>query len=197
MLEAEAILVCDKCSSKSKAMPYLSNENAFRSYMLSLGWTVAQGLDYCPNCSKYEVNDNSPNAATSKEGCMRPSQSDVQKARMEIEKEDQERRAVTNVSNSPDLPSEDPNHTCGMHCDGQDGTNSYCARIRRKLFGGILLSSLLSAGFCGDDGLVERAPVGYGVDNKGQATKPEGKWEVTGVEIGPSPSVKVEKKDPE
>lgn len=33
------------------------------------------------------------------------------------------------------LPPEDPDHICGMMCDGQDGSNSDCARIRRKLFG--------------------------------------------------------------
>lgn len=32
------------------------------------------------------------------------------------------------------LPSEHPDHTCGLHCDGQDGSNSHCARLRSKLF---------------------------------------------------------------
>lgn len=56
-----------------------------------------------------------------------------------------------------------------------------------------LISGLLSAGWCGGP-LQDRVPVGYGVDNKGQPTQPEGKWEVTGVEIGPNPSIKIEKK---
>jgi hypothetical protein len=33
------------------------------------------------------------------------------------------------------LPSEHPEHIHGMMCDGQDGMNSYCERLRRKLFG--------------------------------------------------------------
>ena len=33
------------------------------------------------------------------------------------------------------LPPEDPDHICGMMCDGQDGRNSDCCRIRVKLFG--------------------------------------------------------------
>lgn len=33
------------------------------------------------------------------------------------------------------LPSEHPDHLCGLMCDGQDGSNSYCARLRFKLFG--------------------------------------------------------------
>lgn len=28
-------------------------------------------------------------------------------------------------------PPEDPRHVCGMFCDGQDGSNSDCARRRR------------------------------------------------------------------
>lgn len=31
------------------------------------------------------------------------------------------------------LPSSDPLHTCGMYCDGQDGSNSHCARERAKI----------------------------------------------------------------
>lgn len=31
------------------------------------------------------------------------------------------------------LPSEDPNHVCGMHCDGQDGWTSNCAKRRRQV----------------------------------------------------------------
>jgi len=34
-----------------------------------------------------------------------------------------------------DLPSEHPDHTCNMFCDGQDGQTSYCYRLRKKLFG--------------------------------------------------------------
>ena len=30
------------------------------------------------------------------------------------------------------LPSSDPNHVCGMFCDGQDGSNSNCAMLRRQ-----------------------------------------------------------------
>ena len=30
------------------------------------------------------------------------------------------------------LPSSDPNHLCGMFCDGQDGSNSNCAMLRRQ-----------------------------------------------------------------
>lgn len=33
------------------------------------------------------------------------------------------------------LPPEDPEHICGMFCDGQDGGGSDCAKIRCKLFG--------------------------------------------------------------
>lgn len=32
------------------------------------------------------------------------------------------------------LPSEHPDHVCGMHCDGQDGMNSTCAQTRSRLF---------------------------------------------------------------
>lgn len=30
------------------------------------------------------------------------------------------------------LPSEDPRHVCGMFCDGQDGSNSHCARRKQS-----------------------------------------------------------------
>ena len=33
------------------------------------------------------------------------------------------------------LPPEDPDHICGMRCDGQDGQSSDCYKIRMKLFG--------------------------------------------------------------
>lgn len=31
------------------------------------------------------------------------------------------------------LPSEDPEHICGIFCDGQDGQSSMCWRVRDKL----------------------------------------------------------------
>ena len=47
-----------------------------------------------------------------------------------------ERRAIeTETSRRSSLPPEHPDHICGMMCDGQDGASSYCARLRRKLFG--------------------------------------------------------------
>ena len=69
-----------------------------------------------------------------------PSAEAIARARAEIEAENR-------AASQPDplaayrprqqsLPSEHPDHTCDMYCDGQDGWNSDCARIRRKLFGG-------------------------------------------------------------
>lgn len=43
---------------------------------------------------------------------------------------------IADIDRRSNLPSEHPEHLCGMPCDGQDGSNSYCARLRRKLFGG-------------------------------------------------------------
>ena len=67
----------------------------------------------------------------------------VTAAKMEILAEDEaarlridtpERRAAAAESmRRASLPSEDKEHICGMSCDGQDGSNSYCARLRRKL----------------------------------------------------------------
>lgn len=66
----------------------------------------------------------------------RPSAQQVAQAKKEIELEDAAAALlVAPVSNRSSLPSEDPNHVCGLLCDGQDGANSYCARLRRKLFG--------------------------------------------------------------
>lgn len=44
------------------------------------------------------------------------------------------RAQVDEGSRRTKLPSEHADHLCGMLCDGQDGSNSYCARLRRKLF---------------------------------------------------------------
>ena len=39
------------------------------------------------------------------------------------------------------LPSENPDHLCGLLCDGQDGVKtSDCARVRIRLFGKMILS---------------------------------------------------------
>lgn len=61
----------------------------------------------------------------------------VTRAKREIELEDQlafERASFTS-SQSRNLPSEHPDHVCDLTCDGQDGSNSQCARLRAKLFG--------------------------------------------------------------
>ena len=69
----------------------------------------------------------------------------IKRAKAEIEAEDiayaeslraRDRVAVEqeNARRSK-LPPEDRDHICGMGCDGQDGSNSYCSRLRRKLFG--------------------------------------------------------------
>lgn len=36
------------------------------------------------------------------------------------------------VENPSKLPSYDPEHVCGLFCDGQDGRNSECAKARRE-----------------------------------------------------------------
>lgn len=38
-------------------------------------------------------------------------------------------------SRRSNLPMEDPEHICGLFCDGQDGSNSDCCLVRTKLFG--------------------------------------------------------------
>lgn len=46
-----------------------------------------------------------------------------------------ERQAIAaDIVRRSSLPSEHPEHIHGMLCDGQDGMNSYCERLRRKLF---------------------------------------------------------------
>lgn len=73
----------------------------------------------------------------------KPSKAQVEAAKREIDEEDA--RALDTKRNSylraeaenrrrSNLPPEHPDHICGMFCDGQDGSNSYCARLRRKLF---------------------------------------------------------------
>lgn len=65
-----------------------------------------------------------------------PSPELVARAKAEIQAEDEAERAATlAISSNPDLPSEHPDHICGALCDGQDGSSSHCARLRRKLFG--------------------------------------------------------------
>lgn len=64
-------------------------------------------------------------------------------AKAEIAAEDEEqrrrnddperRRIEAETSRRSSLPSEDREHIHGMMCDGQDGWNSYCDRLRRKL----------------------------------------------------------------
>lgn len=74
-----------------------------------------------------------------------PSKEEVESAKKEIEREIEaaekardtpERRAIVAENRRrSSLPSEHPEHICGMLCDGQDGQSSYCARLRLKLFG--------------------------------------------------------------
>lgn len=45
------------------------------------------------------------------------------------------RRIIDENRRRSSLPSEHPEHIHGMMCDGQDGMNSYCCRLRMKLFG--------------------------------------------------------------
>lgn len=73
----------------------------------------------------------------------KPTKRQVDQAAMEIAEED--RRAakvreqlpnhISEINRRSNLPPEHPDHICGMMCDGQDGSNSYCARLRWKLFG--------------------------------------------------------------
>lgn len=78
-------------------------------------------------------------------GTVRELEERVAIAKAEIEREDREtarRAALREITDAPilaetarraRLPPEDPDHICGMMCDGQDGQNSHCARLRRKL----------------------------------------------------------------
>lgn len=77
----------------------------------------------------------------------KPTKAQVSIAKMEIEDEDRRARQVHSIDEQHTiaenrrrslLPSEDPEHIHGMLCDGQDGMNSYCERLRRKLFGEVL-----------------------------------------------------------
>lgn len=77
----------------------------------------------------------------------RPTKAEVTDAKREIAEEDERaeaaarlRRASAAVVEAENerrakLPSEHPDHICGVRCDGQDGMNSRCARLRVKLFG--------------------------------------------------------------
>lgn len=75
----------------------------------------------------------------------KPSSYQVALAKRQIAEEDEVARQETlnsqkdqaiaaENSRRSQLPSEHPEHICGLGCDGQDGQNSYCARLRRKLF---------------------------------------------------------------
>jgi hypothetical protein len=74
----------------------------------------------------------------------RPTRKQVAKAKDEIAAEDYAKSilergdedVVAENSRRSSLPSEHPEHIHGMMCDGQDGMNSYCVRLRTKLFGG-------------------------------------------------------------
>lgn len=61
----------------------------------------------------------------------------VARAKREIELEDlgAAKRLAESSRSRDSLPSEHPDHVCGLMCDGQDGSNSQCARLRTKLFG--------------------------------------------------------------
>lgn len=74
----------------------------------------------------------------------KPTKKQVETAKAEIWEEDRRARRVRSVKSEQviaenarrsSLPSEDFEHIHGMMCDGQDGMNSYCERLRRKLFG--------------------------------------------------------------
>jgi hypothetical protein len=72
-----------------------------------------------------------------------PTPEQIEAAVREIEAEDKAARArireydpvAAENGRRSQLPSEHPEHIHGMMCDGQDGMNSYCERLRRKLFG--------------------------------------------------------------
>ena len=75
----------------------------------------------------------------------KPSSSQIEAAKRAIAAEDETARQLRDApeqiavaaenSRRSRLPSAHPDHICGLGCDGQDGQNSYCARLRRKLFG--------------------------------------------------------------
>lgn len=70
---------------------------------------------------------------------------EVARAKAEIEDENRRSREANDTperraqgeenSRRSSLPSEHPDHICGMLCDGQDGWTSHCYRLRDKLFG--------------------------------------------------------------
>jgi len=67
-----------------------------------------------------------------------PSPEQIAKAQQEIKEEDEAARRkiqLAELDRRTSLPSEHPDHLHGLHCDGQDGCNSYCVRLRKKLFG--------------------------------------------------------------
>lgn len=77
----------------------------------------------------------------------RPTKRQIAKAKAEIRREDEARMRRLNsdpvrkaqekeIERRASLPSEHPDHICGRMCDGQDGSNSECARLRDRLFGG-------------------------------------------------------------
>lgn len=74
------------------------------------------------------------------------------KRALAAEDEARERARITSVDSPAaaenarrsSLPSEHPEHVCGMSCDGQDGANSYCARLRAKLFSVTKVDALLA-----------------------------------------------------
>ena len=74
-----------------------------------------------------------------------PTKEEIEAARWALEAEDE---AAARARHTPThdaivaenarrtaLPSEHPDHIHGMMCDGQDGQNSWCVRLREKLFG--------------------------------------------------------------
>ena len=76
----------------------------------------------------------------------KPTQRQIWLANQEILEEDQEEDLKMHLSSNPRsrkiswkkapmLPSEHPDHVCGILCDGQAGPTSYCYRLRQKLFG--------------------------------------------------------------
>ena len=74
-----------------------------------------------------------------------PTEEAIQRAKKEMQEENilswgranspSNRRTIEENHRRSSLPSEHPDHICGIMCDGQDGSNSDCARLRRKLFG--------------------------------------------------------------
>ena len=67
-----------------------------------------------------------------------PSKRAVAQAKREVKEEiriAEEQKRARSRKLLDGLPSEHPDHVCGLMCDGQDGASSYCARLRFKLFG--------------------------------------------------------------